>query len=359
MPTYKIYAPGSLTFSGSTVTLPTSYNHTTNSTLLITDNDDFLTGDSQNDENGDDNNQFGTATTAGGLVTGGATTKVFVEEHYTLTAPGQPTIRVYRIEIDAPTGNGILVGYLPSAQLVPGVSYRFTTTNTSNFTSPRYTDLTGALCLAAGMRVSTMAGNRAAGRLVPGDLVRTRDHGFQPLRWIGRQRIGRAALAANSRLGPVRIAMGALGDGIPRRDLLVSRQHRMLVSSRIAQRMFGAAEVLIPAIRLVGLPGITLDRSARPVTYIHLLFDQHEVIFAEGAPTESLLLGPEARATIPAPALDEIFAIFPDLRDHDQPPSPALQVPANHLQKRLIERHAWNDRPLLDSAPGDRTAAPA
>ena len=346
--TYRIYAPSSLTFSGSTLTLNTSYDPTTNSTLAITDNDDILSGDVNNDENGDDGSQFGIATTPGGSVTGSASTRVYAEEHYTLSAPGQPTIRVYRIEIDAPTGNGILVGYLPSEPLTPGVSYRFTTTNTSGFTAPRFDALGGAMCLTTDALVSTSGGDRPAGQLQAGDLIRTRDRGFQPLRWIGMQTFGQDALAANLKLRPVRIAAGALGEDLPRRDLVVSRQHRMLVSSRIAVRMFGASEVLIHAIRLVGLPGISIDENARQVAYVHLLFDRHEVIFAEGAPTESLYVGAEALATIPSEARDEIFAIFPELRTHDEPQRHALPVPPNRLQKRLVERHGRNGRFLLE-----------
>ena len=94
-----------------------------------------------------------------------------------------------------------------------------------------------------------------------------------------------------SKLWPVRICVGALGNGLPERDLLVSRQHRMLVSSRIALRMFGQADVLIPAIRLTALPGIAIDTNVTEVEYFHILLANHEVVFAEGAATESLYTG--------------------------------------------------------------------
>ena len=63
------------------------------------------------------------------------------------------------------------------------------------------------------------------------------------------------------------------------RDLLVSLQHCILVRSITAKRMFDRPEVLIAAKKLVGLPGIGTDTRARFVTYWHLLFDRHEVIF--------------------------------------------------------------------------------
>jgi hypothetical protein len=66
--------------------------------------------------------------------------------------------------------------------------------------------------------------------------------------------------------------------------LLISRQHRLLVSWPISQRMFGTQDCLIAAIKLTDLPRIAIDTDCTDVTYIHLLFDQHEVITANGAP---------------------------------------------------------------------------
>ncbi len=96
-------------------------------------------------------------------------------------------------------------------------------------------------CYVAGTLLATADGPRAIETLVPGDLVMTMDHGLQPVRWIGR-----STCTVSDRLAPVRIAAGALGHGLPRRDLFVSQQHRMLVRSRIAERMTGRSEILIP-----------------------------------------------------------------------------------------------------------------
>ena len=134
-----------------------------------------------------------------------------------------------------------------------------------------------------------------------------------------------------------------MGGGFPERDLLVSRQHRMLVRSKITERMFGKAEVLIPAIKLIELPGIFIDESVDSVEYYHLLFDRHEIIYAEGAPTESLFTGPEALKSLSQEAREEILTIFPEITELSYKPEPACFVPPGKQQKRLIARHLKND----------------
>jgi len=148
------------------------------------------------------------------------------------------------------------------------------------------------VCFAAGTLITTQDGVVAVQNLRVGDKVMTVDHGLQAVRWVGCRRISAAEMAANAALVPVAIRAGALGGGLPNRDLRVSQQHRMLVRSKIANRMFGAQEVLVAAKHLVGLPGIDYVDDAQGVVYCHFLCDQHEVVLAEGAQTESLFTGP-------------------------------------------------------------------
>lgn len=206
------------------------------------------------------------------------------------------------------------------------------------------------VCFARGTGIATPAGRRRIEQLQVGDDVLTRNNGPQQIRWIGRRRIGSDRLRSNPRLRPVRIRAGALGNGLPMRDLLVSRQHRMLVHSRIAGRMFGAPEVLLPAIKLVELPGIDVEESAESVEYFHLLFDRHEIIHAEGAPTESLFTGPEALKAMSPEAREELFTIFPELEAPGHAPQPARYIPPGKQQRRFIARHIENNKPLLSEA---------
>ncbi len=205
----------------------------------------------------------------------------------------------------------------------------------------------GVPCFTKGTRILAQNGEVSIEELAPGDLVQTIEQGLQRIRWIGRRRFEHASLTENERLLPIRILAGALGEGLPSRDLLVSRQHRMLVRSRIAKRMFGETEVLIPAIKLTALPGIFVDDTVPCVDYFHLLFDSHQVIFAENAPTESLYTGEEAIKSLSVEARNEIFEIFPELAEPGLSGSPARFIPYGRQQKQLVQRHLKNNKPLL------------
>ena len=151
------------------------------------------------------------------------------------------------------------------------------------------------VCFCAGTLIRTPEGSTPIENLSEGDLVETHDNGAQEIKWIGTRRINfDKPEAQDEKLRPIRITAGALGSNLPARDLWVSRQHRMLISSKVSERMFGETAVLVPAIKLIELPGIFIDQDIETVEYFHLLFDRHEVIFAEGAPSESLFTGPEA-----------------------------------------------------------------
>ena len=143
---------------------------------------------------------------------------------------------------------------------------------------------TNVVCFARGTMIATPDGEIAIEDLSAGQPVRTMDHGDQVIRWIGSRRINGHMLAANPHIRPVVIEKGALGNV---RELLVSPQHRMLVSGWKAEVMFGEAELLVAAKDLIN------DTSIRPadvgeVEYFHMLFDAHEIVFANGAPAESL-----------------------------------------------------------------------
>ncbi|GEM_PF-3801554 len=189
-------------------------------------------------------------------------------------------------------------------QSITGEHYRAAVRNLAN---------SGYVCFGSDTRIRTPGGTKKVVRLKPGDLVDTVDRGPQPVRWVAMRRMGPLELRAHPEVRPIRVRQGALGHGLPQRDVLLSPQHRVLVRSRLAMNMFGTTEVLVAVNALVGLPGVEVAEDVGGVIYVHLLFDQHEVIFADGAPMESLFLGAGAREAVGDAALEEIRTIMPEL----------------------------------------------
>ena len=164
-------------------------------------------------------------------------------------------------------------------------------------------------CFTPGTAITTSHGPVAVERLAPGDKVLTRDRGFQPLLWRGETPPGTGTDLA----GAVLIRAGALGAYQPDRDLVVSPGHRVLLGDPALLRTFGETEALIEARALVGRPGISvLERPAR--CYVHLLFEQHEVILSENIWSESFQLDAARALRLLATRQDEILTLFPGLR---------------------------------------------
>lgn len=206
------------------------------------------------------------------------------------------------------------------------------------------------VCFCGGTLIGTPDGPRAIETLQAGDIILT-ETGAKPLRWIGRRVVQPDEMTRNAKLKPVRIDTGALGAGLPTQPLEVSRQHRMLVRSRVAGRMFGSQEILLPAIRLTDLPGIEISEGTEPVSYFHMLFDNHEIVRANGAPSESLLVTERSFAALTPAAQEELQALFPHLVHRTgTAAASARPIPETARQKRLVQRLAKNQHPVLDAA---------
>ncbi len=206
-----------------------------------------------------------------------------------------------------------------------------------------------AVCFCRGSLILTSEGNVPVEDLRVGDLVETFDNGLQEIRWVGSSHVNSVGLLTNPKLYPIRIGKGALGWGFPEKELIVSPQHRVLISSKIAKRIFDTAEVLVAANKLVGIDGIEVITDVNEVDYFHILFDQHELVFANGIVAESLLPGKEALNSVGEEAREEIIALFPEFKDGIIEPKP-VRFMANEgkLVKRLVARHIQNEQSLLN-----------
>lgn len=203
------------------------------------------------------------------------------------------------------------------------------------------------VCFVAGTLIETLNGFVAVEKLAVGDMVLTSDEGYQPIRWIGSTTLSGLALKRNSNLRPVRIKAGALGHNVPSSDLLVSPQHRILVRSRIAQRMFGATEVLVPAKQLLQVEGVDYADDMAHVEYVHFLFDKHQIVLANGAETESLYTGTEALKSVGKAARAEIFELFPMLEDGEVTIEPARLIASGRQARKLTSRLIQNQQRVV------------
>ncbi|OUS07633.1 hypothetical protein A9Q96_06950 [Rhodobacterales bacterium 52_120_T64] len=183
--------------------------------------------------------------------------------------------------------------------------------STNNGTEPDPYHYT-SFCFVRGALITTTQNDVAVEDLKIGDLVLTRDNGPQTISWIGnRDMCGNTA----KHLLPIRIKANALGGGLPKRDLLVSPQHRVLISDWRAELMFGASEVLVAAKHLVNDSDIRVATDLNEFEYYHILFESHQTIFSEGLPTESFHPGDMAMKSLSGDSRDEVLELFPALRD--------------------------------------------
>lgn len=168
------------------------------------------------------------------------------------------------------------------------------------------------ICFTPGTLIATPQGERDVASLREGDKVFTRDNGIQEIRWIGRRDLGPNDMTATPDFQPVMVRAGSLGKGLPERDLLLSPNHRLLLTGDRASLYFEETEVLSAAKHLTDMDGIDIAATSS-VSYIHVLFDHHEVILSNGAWTESFQPGDYSMRGIGSAQRDEIVKLFPEL----------------------------------------------
>ncbi|MEM6466438.1 MAG: Hint domain-containing protein [Pseudomonadota bacterium] len=238
-----------------------------------------------------------------------------VEAEYTVVVTdGVQNYTLYGVSTGAGYSNVVGLAFLGDfPPFGPTLSVVSTSEGPRGNTSPTYDDL-AQICFVPGTLILTEAGPREVETLRPGDLVITKDRGPQPLRWTTSSKLDAARLERDPHLKPVVIRKGALGPGLPARDLVVSPNHRIALDTWRAELLFGSKQVLVTAKSLADGHTIFQDQSATSVTYHHILFEQHEIVTAHGVPTESFQPTAPVLDALGASVREELFEIFPDLR---------------------------------------------
>ncbi|SFR47574.1 Hint domain-containing protein [Yoonia tamlensis] len=142
------------------------------------------------------------------------------------------------------------------------------------------------VCFCEGTSILTKSGYRNTETLKAGDMV-LNDAGQEvPILWIGRSVVTRDTMSRDPNRRPVRIPANAIAENVPSSDLFVSAQHRIVLEGSWCDLLFSEERILTPAKHLVGAIAEWVDPDA-DVAYFHILFDDHEILVSNGAPTES------------------------------------------------------------------------
>ena len=169
------------------------------------------------------------------------------------------------------------------------------------------------ICFLLGTMIETPNGPVAVEDLTEGDLVMTAENGAQPLIWVTSTK--HVWPGSDDKHKPIMIKQGALGEGLPTADLIVSPQHHMVIEGQTAFDMFEQRQVLAPAKGLTHLAGIRAMKGRKKAEYFHLLLPVHDVLIAHGAKTESFYPGPTALRMMSTAQCESLYTIVPALRD--------------------------------------------
>ena len=235
-----------------------------------------------------------------------------VAEGSAVGTPGEVVRMAARYTLMSPDGDKVELLLLPvSGRLyalpLSPLSARADYTLVKVETAPEETRLSDLMCVsfARGTLITLATGaQRPIEDLRPGDKVLTRDHGPQPLRLLGR-----ASLRAHGAFAPVVILAGTLGNA---GDLIVSQHHRMFLYQRKRIPGLPTSELLVQAKHLVDDENVFI-REGGAVEYFSLVFDRHEIVYAEGIPAESLMVNDATVSRLPPEIAAEVQASFPGL----------------------------------------------
>ncbi len=229
------------------------------------------------------------------LVNNGAAEQFFAVGNATLTATEGPADGL------SATGVGLSVA---------GDSHFFSSNGTYQGTD---SSTPGVICFTPGASVVCADGPRAVEKLRPGDQVLTRDSGMQKVLWVGARHLKANDLYQRGSLAPILIPQNSLSPGVPEKDMMVSPQHRFLLTGRAPDLLFGEPEMLLPAKFLTGHAAIGPVTPAKGVTYVHVLFETHQLIRVDGTWTESFQPASATLEGMDAECRTELLDVFPEL----------------------------------------------
>ena len=190
-------------------------------------------------------------------------------------------------------------------------------------------------CFGVGTLIATDAGDVPVEQLSPGMMVKTAGGKFVRVMWVGQREV--TLTPDSNKQRPILCRAGSLGKEMPRRDLILSPQHRFCLGGAVVQAVLGDQQVLAPAKGLTELSGFRWMKGKKSIIYVSVLLDVHSVMFAEGVPVESLYPGEEALKTLGAELQEQLYALIPNLREQgvEAYGPPAMQLLTVQAAKQL------------------------
>lgn len=213
------------------------------------------------------------------------------------------------------TGFGWVFVPMPGSVFTPGDAIQSWTTGTwSDTNGVPHADV---MCFTNGTLMIAEHGDICIEDLMPNDLVLTKDHGLQPILWIATTPIETSRLICDIEIRPILIRKDALGPNSPNRDTRVSPQHRVLFEGWHAELYFGEPEILVPAKALVDIGLAERDDSLKPISYVHILLQEHEILTGDGVKSESLMPAETTQSYISEAQSREITKLLPQYLENE------------------------------------------
>jgi hypothetical protein len=230
----------------------------------------------------------------------------------------------YEGDFMATTGSGVNTSHYFFSHL-SNLSPGFDANSQTGFSDTNTTTVQ-LTCFLAGTHIATEHGETTIESLNIGDRVRTVEGDLVPVKWIGRQSV-HALFSKRERSYPIRVAAGALGGGLPSRDLHVSPDHAFLIDG-----------LLINASALVnGISIVQLAQMPARFDYFHIEVEGHRVILAEGAPTETFVDNVSRRRFHNWVEYEALYPNAQPIREMDVPRVSAARLLPPATRARLLE----------------------
>ncbi len=229
-----------------------------------------------------------------------------------MSPDGQTSDAILLVEVDQ-QGHAENIFLVPLATLAPKTDYRLVGIDTDT-AHHRFAQV-ACVSFTRGTHITMASGEqRPIEDLKIGDRVLTRDDGVQAVRWIGQ-----STVRAVGEFAPICIRAGALNND---HDLIVSPDHRLFIYQREDRLGAGRSELLVKARHLVNGDTVRVQDGGF-VDYFQLLFDGHQIIYAEGIAAESMLIDSRTKAVLPQELSDAMGDVIPG---HSDLPHAGLDV---------------------------------